>query len=81
LQALWPLLLPGGRMLFCTCSIFKAEGDEQVQSFLANNSDAILRTSPGHLLPRGSDLGAVVHDNPLGDHDGFFYALFEKRAD
>jgi 16S rRNA (cytosine967-C5)-methyltransferase len=80
IQALWPLLLPGGRLLFCTCSIFKAEGDAQVQSFLASNSDAILCPSPGHLLPRVSDLGEVVHDNPLGDHDGFFYALFEKRA-
>jgi 16S rRNA (cytosine967-C5)-methyltransferase len=80
LQALWPLLQPGGRILFCTCSIFEAEGAEQVQSFLANNSDAILCTSPGHLLPGVSDASGVVHDNPLGDHDGFFYALFEKRA-
>jgi 16S rRNA (cytosine967-C5)-methyltransferase len=80
IQALWPLLMPGGRLLFCTCSIFKAEGDAQVQSFLASNSDAILCPSPGHLLPHASVLGEVVPDNPLGDHDGFFYALFEKRA-
>jgi 16S rRNA (cytosine967-C5)-methyltransferase len=80
LQALWPLLLPGGRLLFCTCSIFKAEGVGQVQSFLANNSDAILCPSPGHLLPGVSDVDGVVRDNPHGDHDGFFYALFEKRA-
>lgn len=81
LQALWPLLLPGGRILFCTCSIFKAEGVGQVQSFLANNSDAILCPSPGHLLPGLSGPSGVVRDNPEGDHDGFFYALFEKRAD
>jgi 16S rRNA (cytosine967-C5)-methyltransferase len=80
MQALWPLLLPGGRLLFCTCSIFKAEGVGQVQSFLANNSDAILCPSPGHLLPGVSDVDGVVRDNPHGDHDGFFYALFEKRA-
>lgn len=81
LQALWPLLLPGGRILLCTCSIFKAEGAGQVQSFLDNNSDAVLCASPGHLLPGVSSAGGVVHDNPSGDHDGFFYALFEKRAD
>lgn len=81
LQALWPLVRPGGRLLFCTCSIFKAEGDGQVQAFLANNSDAVLCPSPGHLLPGLSGPDGVVHDNPLGDHDGFFYALFEKRAD
>lgn len=80
LQALWPLLLPGGRLVFCTCSIFKAEGDGQVQSFLANNSDAILCASPGHLLPGMTASKGVVRDNPTSDYDGFFYALFEKRA-
>nr|WP_315480886.1 16S rRNA (cytosine(967)-C(5))-methyltransferase RsmB [uncultured Rhodoferax sp.] len=80
LQALWPLVLPGGRLLFCTCSLFRAEGDEQVQAFLANNTDAHLLPSPGHLLPHSSAAQGVVADNPLGDHDGFFYALFEKRA-
>ena len=81
MQTLWPLLRPGGRMLFCTCSIFKAEGDAQVQAFLANNTDAALLPSPGHLLPRSNGEGLVVADNPLGDHDGFFYALFERRSD
>lgn len=80
LQTLWPLVMPGGRLLFCTCSIFRAEGDDQVQAFLAHNTDATLLPSPGHLLPRGSHDHPVVADNPLGDHDGFFYALFEKRA-
>jgi 16S rRNA (cytosine967-C5)-methyltransferase len=28
LQALWPLLAPGGRLLYCTCSVFRAEGDD-----------------------------------------------------
>ncbi len=80
LQTLWPLLHPGGRLLFCTCSIFRAEGDAQVQAFLANNSDAHLLPSPGHLLPCSIPTEEVVADNPWGDHDGFFYALFEKRA-
>jgi len=80
MQNLWPLLKPGGRLLFCTCSIFRAEGDAQVQAFLAHNTDAALLPSPGHLLPRSSAVQGVVADNPLGDHDGFFYALFEKRT-
>ena len=80
LRTLWPLVRPGGRMLFCTCSIFRAEGDGQVQAFLANNTDAHLLPSPGHLLPRGHAGSGLVTDNPLGDHDGFFYALFEKRT-
>ncbi|TAH10058.1 MAG: 16S rRNA (cytosine(967)-C(5))-methyltransferase RsmB [Curvibacter sp.] len=80
LQALWPLVRRGGRLLYCTCSLFRAEGDEQVQAFLANNTDSILLPSPGHLLPRSEAATGVVVDNSLGDHDGFFYALFEKRT-
>ena len=80
LQALWPLVRPGGRLLYCTCSLFVAEGQGQAQAFLANNTDAQLLPSPGHLLPQSEVTAGVVPDNPLGDHDGFFYALFEKRT-
>ena len=51
LEALWPLLKPGGRLLYCTCSVFKAEGDLQIQTFLAHNTNAQLLPSPGHLIP------------------------------
>jgi 16S rRNA (cytosine967-C5)-methyltransferase len=34
LEALWPLLGPGGRMLYVTCSVFSAENDEVVARFL-----------------------------------------------
>jgi 16S rRNA (cytosine967-C5)-methyltransferase len=79
LTALWPLLKPGGRMLYCTCSVFKAEGDETVQAFLQRNTEAQLRTSPGHLIPGQRPAGLPVDHNPLGEHDGFYYALLEKR--
>ena len=80
LAALWPLVRPGGRLLYCTCSVFRAEGDAQVQAFLAHNTDAQLLPSPGHLIPGNADKGGAVPDNPAGDHDGFFYALFQKAA-
>lgn len=80
LQALWPLVIPGGRLLYCTCSLFEAEGRLQAEAFLANNTDARLLPSPGHLLPQSEAKVGDVRDNPLGDHDGFFYALFEKGA-
>ncbi len=79
LKALWPLLKPGGRMLYCTCSVFKAEGDETVQAFLQRNTDAQLQPSPGHLIPGQPPSGLPVEHNPLGEHDGFYYALLEKR--
>ena len=78
LDTLWPLLHDGGRMLYCTCSVFKAEGDAQVQAFLARNTTASSLPAPGHLIPGKAAEGESVADNPLGDHDGFFYALLEK---
>ena len=81
LSLLWPLVRPGGRLLYCTCSVFRAEGDRQIQTFLAHNTDAELRPSPGHLIPRTARKGDAVRDNGIRDHDGFFYALLEKRAD
>jgi 16S rRNA (cytosine967-C5)-methyltransferase len=78
LAALWPLLRPGGRLLYCTCSVFRAEGDAQVQAFLANNTDARRMPSPGHLLPGMGANGKGVPDNLSGEHDGFFYALLQK---
>lgn len=79
LKTLWPLLRQGGQFLYCTCSVFKAEGDETVRAFLQRNTDAVLRPSPGHLIPGLTPKGLPVEDNQLGEHDGFYYALLEKR--
>jgi len=80
LAALWQVVKPGGRLLYCTCSVFKAEGSAQINAFLARNTLAKLLTSPGHLLPGGCDQALPSTDNPLGDHDGFYYALLEKST-
>jgi 16S rRNA (cytosine967-C5)-methyltransferase len=79
LKALWPLVRPGGRLLYCTCSVFKAEGSEQIQTFLAHHTDASLMASPGHLMPCSETGGGTLPDNSMGDHDGFYYALLQKR--
>jgi 16S rRNA (cytosine967-C5)-methyltransferase len=80
LDALWPLLKPGGRLVYCTCSVFKAEGEGQIAAFVAHNSAARLRPAPGHLLPRNAAGPGGVPDNEPGDHDGFFYAVLQKGA-
>jgi 16S rRNA (cytosine967-C5)-methyltransferase len=80
LATLWPLVKQGGRLLYCTCSVFKAEGQDQVALFTSNNKNARLLASPGHLIPKNSAKTGVVTDNDLTNHDGFFYALFEKQA-
>lgn len=79
LAALWPLLKPGGQLLYCTCSVFKAEGEQQIQSFLARHKDAQMSPSPGHLLPTAGGQGAHLPDNSGSENDGFFYARLRKR--
>jgi 16S rRNA (cytosine967-C5)-methyltransferase len=80
LKALWPLVKPGGRLLYCTCSVFKAEGETQIQTFVQHNTDALILPSPGHLTPSSATSDASLRDNVIGEHDGFYYALLEKRS-
>ncbi len=79
LETLWPLLAAGGRLLYCTCSVFRAEGDTRIQTFVTHHKDARLMPSPGHLLPQNGAAGTVLPDNLLREHDGFYYALLEKQ--
>lgn len=81
LEALWPLLAPGGQLLYATCSVFRAEGEQQVQAFLARHTDGQSMAAPGHLLPGGASGPAQLQDNASGEHDGFFYARLRKRGD
>ncbi len=81
LAALWPLLAPGGRLLYCTCSVFKAEGEHQIDAFLQRNPGARLAAhpaSPGHLLPLADNGNELPTPGPSLVADGFFYALIEK---
>jgi 16S rRNA (cytosine967-C5)-methyltransferase len=82
LDALWPLLAPGGRLLYCTCSVFRAEGQDQVDAFLQRQTDAAPAAhppSPGQLLPLADNDGMLSNAGISGAADGFFLALIEKR--
>jgi 16S rRNA (cytosine967-C5)-methyltransferase len=79
LDALWPLLKPGGRLLYATCSIFKCEGQAQIDAFLQRHgaSGAALHpASPGHLLTVPDNRDDAVGGKVL--HDGFYLALIRK---
>jgi 16S rRNA (cytosine967-C5)-methyltransferase len=70
LDAMWKVVVGGGKLLYVTCSVFREENQQQVKNFLARHANACLlaRTadSEGELLL------------PTEEHDGFFHALFEK---
>ena len=83
LDALWPLLAPGGRLLYATCSVFRAEGQDVVDAFLQRAPGAApVRepVAPGHLLPLpDNEPGALAAASGFSRAaDGFFYSLIEK---
>ncbi|MFJ5381466.1 16S rRNA (cytosine(967)-C(5))-methyltransferase RsmB [Cupriavidus sp. CER94] len=82
---LWPLLKPGGILVYVTCSIFPTEGEEQALWFGAQLPDAIRLQAPGQLLPgikapETTGSGTAGKASLPSDHDGFYYARFQKRA-
>ena len=86
LDALWPLLAPGGRLLYATYSVFKPEGQDQIDAFLQRMPDArpaAAPAAPGHLLPLPDNppepAGTAAGAAERASMDGFFYALIEKR--
>ncbi len=82
LDALWPLLAPGGRLLYCTCSVFRAEGEDQIDAFLQRQTDAAPvghPPSPGQLLPLADNHAMPSPTTASAVGDGFFLALIEKR--
>ncbi len=67
--ALWETLAPGGQFLYVTCSIFPEEGEQQARWICQTLPGAAMLPSPGQMLPGQGE-----------EHDGFFYALFRKKA-
>jgi 16S rRNA (cytosine967-C5)-methyltransferase len=81
LDALWPLLAPGGRLLFATCSVFLAEGQQQIDAFMQRMAPGSARldpSAPGHLLPSRDNAGQGLPTRGPALQDGFFYALIQK---
>ncbi len=84
LEALWPLLTPGGALVYATCSLFKMEGEQRIDAFLQRPLalGALLDPrSPGHLLPLPHNDADADPGRVSASADGFFYARLIKPAD
>jgi len=76
LSSLWPLLKPGGILVYATCSVLRDENSEQIRRFIETHGDA--NTEPGE-VPYGRPCGAGRQILPgEEDMDGFFYARIRK---
>lgn len=76
LDGLWPLLAPGGRLLYVTCSILPEENSHVVAAFLKKQTDAreeSLVLHGAHACAHGQQLLPV----PEGS-DGLYFALLRK---
>ena len=82
LGALWPLLAPGGRLLYVTCSVLAAENDEVVGAFLKNVADAgeddVLPNNNIRDLMRRKACGYQILPGTAG-MDGFYFAALTKH--
>jgi 16S rRNA (cytosine967-C5)-methyltransferase len=72
---IWPLLKPGGTLLYATCSVLPQENQQQIEQFLAHHQDAVpvalglgMNDSQWQILPGEQNA------------DGFFYAKLQKKA-
>jgi 16S rRNA (cytosine967-C5)-methyltransferase len=74
LDALWPTLAHGGTLLYVTCSVFAAENTAQIGAFLGRHADASALPLPG-----AGEGESGLQLLPGDDHDGFFYALLQRR--
>jgi 16S rRNA (cytosine967-C5)-methyltransferase len=74
--ALWPMLAPGGKLLYATCSMLRSENESTVARLLDTCSDA--KALPMH--DRYGRVAGAGRQNLPGHKgmDGFYYALLEK---
>jgi 16S rRNA (cytosine967-C5)-methyltransferase len=76
LAALWPLLAPGGRLVYATCSVLRAENEAVVAAFREKCAEARVVAVPDTYGVAAGD--GRQHLPGAEGLDGFYYAAIEK---
>ncbi len=90
LDNLWPMLKPGGILLYATCSILREENDRQIKAFLERHNDSPETDSPERISDSAREIQIQAEWGramPVGrqilpgeqNRDGFYYALIRKE--
>ena len=80
---MWNLLVPQGRLMYVTCSIFNEENDEVINQFLQKHDNVVLKD-----LLLNNNIQNVMHKTSYGyqllpgskNMDGFYFACIEKNS-
>jgi 16S rRNA (cytosine967-C5)-methyltransferase len=92
LTGLWPLVKPGGKLLYVTCSVFWEEGSRVIEKFLEGRRNVVVEPLLEEMSGKATDQSNTIHTNfgsylqPLRvsseqqviEHDGFFFARLRK---
>jgi 16S rRNA (cytosine967-C5)-methyltransferase len=77
LDALWPLLKPGGMLVYATCSVLQGENKQQIMRFLSRHPDASPELGDGRDEAQSPGRQILPGEH---DMDGFYYARLRKSA-
>jgi 16S rRNA (cytosine967-C5)-methyltransferase len=81
LAAAAPIVVPGGLLVYSTCSLEQEENDEQVEAFLSGHPEFTLEPPPAGAVPDSVlDAGRLRVLPHLHGTDGAFAARFRRRA-
>ncbi len=87
LENIWPLLAPGGQLVYASCSALQAENSQTIAAFLEHHPEArdITMRLAGKLgfgpgAEATASTGLAIHAGQ-GGMDGFYYACLRKSAD
>ncbi len=83
----WTLVAPGGRLVFCTCSLLPDEGEVQIDEALVRHPDMqvdagardLEGVAPAWFTPEGGLRLRPDYWPELGGMDGFYIAVLRKE--